>query len=64
MGVPTDMKKEPYSVVAVDTTETKEEVGKVAVNSNKGIPFTSPDGSEWVLQIDDAGTPVVTKITK
>lgn len=56
-----EMKKIPYEVRAKETSATKEEMQEVAIYSGKGIPFFSPNGKVWLVQVSDTGELTVTE---
>lgn len=56
-----EMKKIPYEVKAKETTATIEEMKEVAIYAEKGIPFQSPNGKVWLVQVDDNGSLFVTE---
>jgi len=57
-----NMKKIPFGVRVGTEAETKEEMKEVAIYSDKGVPFFSPNGKVWLVQVDDTGNLTVTEV--
>jgi len=58
------MKKIPYGVKAKAKNSPKSEMDEVAIWSEKGIPFQSPNGKIWLISVDDAGELTTVEVTE
>ena len=53
------LKKEHFKIKAGRKTETQGELQEIAIWPEKGIPMQAPDGTIFLISVDNSGTLVV-----